>query len=400
MLWLVSELYAPEHVSTGHFVTGIAEGLASSRPVGVICSQPTYAARGTRAPSREMRNGVAVFRVTPPALNKNAIVSRILLSVSVSWLLFIQMMRKLRNGDHVIVVTNPPFLPYLAAIACGLRGANYSVLVHDVYPDVLTAVGFIRAGGFIERTIGRAVRALYDGAAKVIVLGRDMAVHAAARVSDAAKVVVIPNWGDDDIVRPERRDVDAPFTIQYLGNIGRTHDIETLIEAAALTTSSDVRWSFIGDGAKLPLVEASIRTGKTPNISARGRVSQEELSRTLGDCDVAIVSFIRGMAGISVPSRVYNIMCAGRPIIAVADRESEVAGLIAEHHIGWVVPPGDSGSLVRAVTSVRADAEARVESGARARRLAEACYTRAAVVAQYERMLESLQSIPETRTCR
>ncbi len=278
MLWFVSELYAPEHVSTGHFVTGIAEGVANTRKVGVICSQPTYAARGMRAPSSECRNHVRVFRVTPPVLDKNVLASRLALSVSVSWLLFVKTLSKVRRGDHVIVVTNPPFLPYLVALACRWRGAAYSVLVHDVYSDVLTAVGLISAGGLMERAIAGAVRRLYAHAMRVIVLGRDMATHARARVQDPTKVIVIPNWGDDDVVHPITRGANPRFTVQYLGNIGRTHDIETLIEAARRTRDSGIEWQFVGDGAKLSVVQAAIETEHLRNVSWRGRVGHEQLS--------------------------------------------------------------------------------------------------------------------------
>ena len=296
----------------------------------------------------------------------------------------------MRRGDHVIVVTNPPFLPYLVALACRWRGAAYSVLVHDVYPDVLTAVGLISAGGLMERAIAGAVRRLYAHAMRVIVLGRDMATHARARVQDPTKVIVIPNWGDDDVVHPITRGANPRFTVQYLGNIGRTHDIETLIEAARRTRDSGIEWQFVGDGAKLSVVQAAIETEHLRNVSWRGRVGHEQLSETLfGAADVSVVAFVNGMAGISVPSQMYNVMCAGRPIIVVADRGSEVAELVAEHGLGWIVEPGDVRALVRAVEAAASDPYAVAAAGARARAVAKSI-TRGAVVAQYVSLADTL----------
>ncbi len=117
---------------------------------------------------------------------------------------------------------------------------------------------------------------------------------------------------------------------------------------------------------------------------------------TLGAADVSVVAFVNGMAGISVPSRVYNVMCAGRPIIVVADRRSEVAELVAEHGLGWIVEPGDVRALVRAVEAAASDPYAVVAAGARARAVAEKFYTRGAVVAQYVSLANTLCG-PEDR---
>ena len=388
-LWVVSELFYPEEVSTGHFVTGIAEGLSGTFDVRVLCSQPSYAMRGALAPSDEIRNGIRIHRVQPPLFDKNVLPLRILTSLLVTTSLAVALARRVAPRDHVLVVTNPPMLPYVVALVCRIRGAAYTVLVHDVYPDVLIAVGFVARGGVVDRILSRAVRWLYDGAEQVVGLGRDMARNISGRMSAPTKVHVIPNWGDDEQIIPTHPNSGDRFVVQYLGNMGRTHDIETLVGAARLTRDDDIVWTFVGDGAKRSVVERELATGSAGNIALCDRVSAEQLSNTLASADISVVAFVTGMSGISVPSRVYNVMCAARPLLLVADADSEVAELVREYGIGWVVPPGDPVGLAETVRRLASDRAAIASAGAAARALAEAAFTRRAVIDRFRGMFRA-----------
>src|SRR5713226_9201285 len=115
-VWVISELYYPEETSTGYFLTGIAEGLAQSVPTGVICSQPTYAARGRLAPRRERHNGVEVVRVRSTLLDHRVLLWRLINALTISVSVFLNVLLRVRRGDKVIVVTNPPTLPVVTRL--------------------------------------------------------------------------------------------------------------------------------------------------------------------------------------------------------------------------------------------------------------------------------------------
>src|ERR1700733_14737681 len=142
-IWIISELYYPELTSTGYFLTGIAEGLATAYDVSVLCGQPSYWARGVRAPVHEIRNGVNVQRCRATTLDKNRPLFKIINLITVSVSIFLVALFRLRRGDIVIAVTNPPLLPYVAAFACRLKGAHIVPLIHDVYPEVLTRLDIL-----------------------------------------------------------------------------------------------------------------------------------------------------------------------------------------------------------------------------------------------------------------
>lgn len=399
-LWFVSELYYPEQTSTGYYVTGIAEGLAPSFSVSVLCSQPTYSARGTRAARHETKRGVAIWRCAGTTLDKDRLLFRLLNLATISLSVFADAVRRFERGDVVVVTTNPPTLPFVTLIACRIRRAKCVLLVHDVYPEVLVASGWLERGSLVARALGVLQRMLYRSMDRIVVIGRDMETLVSPKLKAEDKVVRIPNWADVDDVHPTSRADNAlltklglaeKFVAQYSGNMGRTHGIETLVEAAErLRSDPSVHFLFIGSGARRRWLEETVTSRGLPNVTVLPYQPRDELSTSLNACDVAIVSFGPNMAGFSVPSRMYNILASGKPIIAVADRDSELAQVVDEESVGWVIPPGVPDRFVAAILEAKLDSKARADMGTRARQAAEQKYSYSRVIAAYYSALSDL----------
>src|SRR5262245_18401559 len=145
-VWVISELYYPEETSTGYLLTKTAEGLAERHSDTVLTEQPTYAARGARAPSREVRHNVRIFRCRATAPDKDVLPFRLVNLVSISLSIFAAALRRIRRDERVLVVTNPPLLPFLVAHAFQLRREKCLLLIHDVYPEALVATGLMARG--------------------------------------------------------------------------------------------------------------------------------------------------------------------------------------------------------------------------------------------------------------
>ena len=404
--WVVTELYHPEETSTGYLLTKIAEGMAEDGlSVHVLCGQPTYSARGRRAPRRELRHGVRIERCAGTTLDKDFLPGRVLNLLTISVSIFARALARFRRGDAVLVVTNPPLLPYLTLAACRLRGARCLLLVHDVYPEAMSAAGFFGERSLPARLVGAASRMLYRACDRVVVLGRDMRDLIAAKLPDGERrLAVIPNWADADEITPAPRAANAllaaegladRFVVQYAGNMGRTHALECVAEAARLLEpDGDVSFLLIGGGAKRPWIESEIRAGRLSNVRLLGGRPRADQQNFLNACDVAVISFVAGMSGVSVPSRMYNILAAGKPIVAMADDDSELARVVREERVGWVVPPGDAGALAAAVRAARDDREALRRMGERARRAAEERYAFPHAVARYRAVLREALEAP------
>lgn len=401
-IWIISELYYPEDTSTGYFMTGIAEGLARRYSVNVLCSQPTYSERGIRAPAAEKRNGVNIRRCSATTLDKNIVPFRIINLLTISFSLFVSALRGIARDDCVLVVTNPPLLPFLMALVCKLRSAKCLLLIHDVYPEILVVTGMIKSDSFSARLINRLTRKLYLGVERIIVLGRDMRQRVCERLAPLVNTVaIIPNWGDIAGVRPAPRKnnsllkelkVDDKFVVQYSGNIGHTHGLEDVISSALRLKDSPVHFLIIGSGAKQDSLSSAIKNKGLTNITLLPRVPRDKLCDSLNACDVAVISFVTGMAGISVPSRMYNIMAAGKPIIAIADENSELARVVTEERIGWIVPPGDSKRLVAVIKEASLDPSRSADMGWRARSTVETKYSYEKAINAYYELIADLEN--------
>lgn len=404
--WIVSELYYPEETSTGYFVTRIAEEMARFFPIGVLCSQPTYSSRGTRAAKTERHNGVDIQRCSGTTLNKNFLPFRIVNFVSISLSLFAGSLLRIRRGDVILVVTNPPLLPMLAALVCWLRRARYLLLIHDLYPEILVVCGVIAPDSWIARMVDKVNRIVFRGAERIIVLGRDMERRILGKIAGVDKrIVVIPNWGETGTIYPtdrtrnpllHRLGIETKFVIQYSGNMGRSHGIEDLVEAAdRLRDDPSSHFLFIGWGAKRRWLERECHGRELRNVTLLPNQRRDDLTESLNACDIAAISFISGMSGISVPSRMYNVLAAGKPLLAITDADSELAMVVREEDIGWVVPPGEITQVLEAIREARSDPDRLREMGARARRAAENKYTLGHAIMPYRLLFQEMGATPE-----
>lgn len=407
-IWVVSELYYPEETSTGYFLTKIAEGLAQKYEVSVLCGKPSYAAKGVSTESFELHNQVKIRRLWGTTLNKDNLFFRVFNVFTFSLSILIRSLLSIKQTDTVLVVTNPPLLPYIIASVCFLKRARCILLIHDVYPEVLVATGFFKVNSFFIRWIGWLTKLLYRSVEKIIVLGRDMKALVENKLEKPDSVsVIIPNWGDVDQVFPQPRinntqledlHLKDKFVIQYSGNMGRTHGVKEIVEVAAqLQTQKEFYFLFIGSGANRQWLEKQVKDDRMTNISLLSFCPRDFLSTSLNACDVAIISFLPGMKGISVPSRLYNILAAGKPVIAVADEDSELALVVKEEQIGWVVTPGCTEELSSVIQKARSNPENLIEMGKRARRTAENRYSFKQVIQAYYNLFDNLESLTDSK---
>jgi glycosyltransferase involved in cell wall biosynthesis len=396
-LWVLSELYYPEETSTGYLLTEIAEGLADDFDVRVLCSQPTYASRGLRAARVEVRHGVAVRRCISTTLDRSVGIFRIFNVLTLTASLLLAAVLRVRRCDCLLVVTNPPTLPFVAAIVARLRAAALLVLVHDVYPDVMIASRMISRDGVAARLLRWLSRRLYRTARRVIVLGRDMRrlVEGSMGVP-ASRIALIENWAHADVIHPTNRlenellmelEILDRFVVQYAGNMGHTHDLECLALAIEkLRSDSEIHFLFVGSGAKKKWLETKVRELMLKNVTIVGSRPRSDQLNFLNACDIAITTFVSGMAGVSVPSRMYDIFAAGKPIIAVAADDSELATIVREERLGWVIGPGDVDAIVQAVIAARRQPGLLADMGRRARVVAERS-SRAKALAAYRELV-------------
>ncbi|MEJ7623133.1 MAG: glycosyltransferase family 4 protein [Pyrinomonadaceae bacterium] len=397
-LWILTEVYYPEDISTGYYLTTIAESLAEHRTVKVLTSQPKHMSRGKRAAKREERNGVEIFRTSATTLDKNILVFRLINMLTISVSIFMKSLLYFRKGDHVLVVTAPPSLPVTTTLAALLKGAGLTLLVQDSYPEILIAVGGVRKDSWFVFLVNLANRWVYKYASKIIVMGRDMKELFEGKTRGLeVPVVAIPNWSELDAVTPKRRSENSllkelglidKFVFLYAGNIGHPTDVETIVKSAEiLRDRSEIHFLFIGAGVKKAWLDRAVEKYKLTNVTVLDYRPRSEQEVFLNACDVALVALVKGMWGTAMPSRTYNIMAAGKPILALTDPGSELAQVVDEERIGWHLESGDPQTLVSKILQVYSRAGILEEMGRRARRAAVEKYSSASACDAYRRAL-------------
>ncbi|MEJ7846700.1 MAG: glycosyltransferase family 4 protein [Pyrinomonadaceae bacterium] len=397
-LWVVTEVYYPEVISTGYYLTSIAEGLQRDFDVRVLCGQPNYAARGIVAPKRENRNGVEIYRASSTTLDKNIIVFRLINMLTLGTSMFFKSLRHFRQGDRVLVVTAPPSLPFTTSLAALIKGSTYSLLLHDSYPEILVAAGKLKEDSVITGLLNFCNRWLFKYTSKVIVVGRDMNELVARKTEGLdLSIVTIPNWADLETIHPTGRNhnillkelgLTDSFVFMYAGNIGYPTDLESIIICAEkLLPQEHFHFVFIGVGAKKSWLEAEVKSRKLKNITILDPKPRSEQIVFLNACDVGLISLIPKMWGTAMPSRTYNILAAGKPILALTDDDSELSRVIDEENAGWHVPPANPDKLLDAILDIYARRDELPEMGIRARSAAIEKYSLTDAVNKYRNAL-------------
>ena len=406
-IWIVSELFAPDDAATAHLMTQIADGLAiesedSDYSISVICAQPTYTSRGQKAPRHEILNGVHINRCWSTTFSKDRLMLRGINVITIMMTFFIKMLFRFRRGDRVLVVTNPPPLPFVATLAAKLRGAKTYLLIHDIYPDVLVPTGFTQSASLPYRVIDFATRRLYQSVNQIITIGRDMKNLVLQKNPNLnSKVSVITNWADDEMepVLKENNKFksktgdDNELVIQYSGNMGRTHGLNIIAEAAAILEQKGiygVRWMMCGWGSGKKNFEQICKEKNLQSVVILDPVPRKDLAALISAADISIISFIPEMSGISVPSRMYNILAAGCPIIGITEPDSELAQTIFDDDLGWVSPPDKPELLADLVVQLYKQRSELADYQQRCRNAATTRYTKTNSIQAYHALLSKV----------
>jgi colanic acid biosynthesis glycosyl transferase WcaI len=380
--------FYPDDQAASQLLTDLLVHVAKSGvQVTVFCGFPVAAtnSRPGPVPREERLKGIIIRRCGLNVNEKQGLLNRAVLYASflthAGWRLV-----RINRHSTVFGITSPPFIAQLLWLTSLVKRFSYTYLLLDVYPEALVALGTLARASLLVRCWIELNRSSYQRAKGLAVIGRDMIPLLERNYGiPQDRVAYIPNWsiaaGDDSHVVSEnplavRLGIADKFVVQYSGNMGLLHDIESLVHAAAhLRDEPHIHFLFIGKGRRRQSAETLSRRLGLTNVTWLDFVPREQLPETLACCHVAIVSMRAGMEGVAVPSKLYGILAAGRAVIAQVPEDSEIAMVVEEEGCGVVVPPSDVDRLVDAIRMLAADREAIDEMSARAFAAYRAKYT-------------------------
>ncbi len=358
---IASQHYPPDQSTTASIMSTIACRLALNNEVVVLSGTPSPASANCAGPSQPI---IVTIKNWMPG--KAPLIRRALAELLFALRIFFSLLKRLRRGDVVLTVTAPFVLPYAVTAAASLRRARSALIMHDLFPDVLVTAGLLKPRSIVARAMRGANALMFRGLSAVITIGRDAeALLLRYRGMTRDKIRFIPNWATlAPAVRPVRADnpyrraFSARFVVGLSGNLGFTHDPEIVFEAARLLRDqTDIHFLLSGWGVGFARLQRLQSEANLPNVGLVERVGDGNLEQFLSAADVWIIPYRKNVAGVSVPSRFYNLLAVGRPVVLVSEPEAEAALTVAENGLGWVVAPGQPDELAKAVLAASLSAD-------------------------------------------
>jgi len=339
-----TQLYYPDNATTAIILTDLAEDLASyGLNVKVICAQPTYLVK-KKSPKREVRNNVNIRRVWTFLFDKNKNLGRMLNSFSC---FFVMLASLFTTEKEALLVfnTNPALLPLLGFIGKKLRKQQYVILVHDLWPELPVHIGMIRKGGMLYRIIDFLNVESFKNASGIITISDKMKECVIHKVPEKEhSIYVIHNWADADRLFPVAKREIGLFKelrlnnkkiVMYSGNLGRYQPLEVMIGAAnELRDREDILFLFVGNGGKKIKIKNLAESLELDNIKFLPFQPLDRLPESLSLADVSLMGIYPENEGVIMPSKLYSLLAIGKPIICVADSESEVAKILEQAKAG------------------------------------------------------------------
>jgi glycosyltransferase involved in cell wall biosynthesis len=386
-LVFVNRYFYPDLSATSQMLHDLASRLASGGcEVVVVCSRHLYEDPKRGLPARETIDGVRVHRVWTASFGRGTLLGRALDYLSFYLAAALTLLRVVRRGDLVVAKTDPPLISMVAGTVARLRGARLVNWLQDIFPEVASCLDAVPLPNIVHRLLRRLRDRSLHRAAVNVVLGTRMRDYVLSRGIPAHKVAVIENWSDGAVVAPflsaeselrRRLDLGNALVVGYSGNLGRAHDVDTLLSAARLLHDEhDVVFLMVGGGNKMQELQRQVPLlGLERNFRFLPYQPRELLADSLAAADVHLVSLLPDLEGLIVPSKFYGILAAGRPTVFVGHADGEIARVIRLHGCGNVVQAGDGFTLAQVLRELRDDPVSRQVMGRCALELHRRRYT-------------------------
>jgi glycosyltransferase involved in cell wall biosynthesis len=406
----VNRFFHPDHSATSQILSDLAFDLVrNGQGVAVVTSRLLYDDPSQRLAGRERIEGVEVRRVVTTGFGRGALLGRAVDFASFYVSAFVELLRLLRRGDVVVAKTDPPLLSIVVGVAAALKGARLVNWLQDVYPEVASALGERLFGGPVGAVLTGLRNASLRGAHINVVLGERMASHLRAANIAAERIAIVPNWSDETTLipvphaeNPLRAEwgLKGRYVVGYSGNLGRAHEYGTMLGAAReLRDEQDIVFLVIGGGHYARALKAEAEADGLGNVIFKPYQPFSALSASLSVADIHWLSLRPEVEGLIVPSKVYGILAAGRPVLAVTDPDGEVARLVRSHGCGLHVAPGDAAAFAQAIRTLARDAPGAAALGRAARAAAEQVYAREKALSKWRDVLRHAR-LPEGSAAR
>ncbi|MEN0053978.1 MAG: glycosyltransferase family 4 protein [Mucilaginibacter sp.] len=394
-VWIVSEIFHPEEVSTAYIMTCIAEKAAENCDVHVICGPVGYDKLTTNSDSNKFE--FTIHRVATPNFSKNSIVGRLFRLMILSLGMFYKGVSSIKKDETVFIVTNPAFIIPLYALIKRLKHNKLIILVHDVFPENLIPAKIINSSqNIFYKTVKRIFDWSYKQANLLIVLGADMYDVMRTKTKPDQSIEIIENWANIEDIKPDefstnpviqKYDLVDKVVFTFAGNLGRVQGLEFLFNIIKKVTNTRVHFLFIGGGALLDFFQAEVQRNGINSVTFTGHMDRREQNVFLNAAHFGLVTLSSELYGLGVPSKSYNIMASGKPILFIGNKQTEIARMVVKESCGYVFNEKEETELLNFFNNLNSSHISLAASmGQKARRVAELKYSKSHILEKFKKL--------------
>lgn len=266
--------------------------------------------------------------------------------------------------DLIFAQSTPPIHGFFSAVTKRIRNKPFIYNLQDIFPDSLVNAGMTNEGSFLYK-IGRKIEDYtYKNADKIIVISESFKKNIMEKGVPAEKIAVIPNWVDTEKIKPVSRENNTlfeefgidrdKFIVLYAGNFGASQGTDVILNAAELLKSqTDIQFVLFGGGSEFEKAKNTVAEKNLTNVIINPLLPVERISEVYSIGDVALITCKAGVGGAGMPSKTWNIMACGTPIIASFDTDSELAEILKSSNAGICVEPENYKALSDAITKAK-----------------------------------------------
>lgn len=403
---IITEFFPPDYAATGQLIEELVKELENQGvAIRVFTGQPGYAFTTSEAPASEQIGNILVRRSRSTQIWSGRIRGKAVGGVLFTLRAFLHILRNCRKSDVFLLTSAPPFLPVAGYFSHLLWRFPYVCLIYDLYPDIAIALGVVAKNHWLVKFWRAINRKVWQSSQGIIVLSPAMKERVIAICPEVAdKVSVIHSWGDPKLIVPiakennwfaKKHNLVNKFTVLYSGNMGRCHDLDTILATAQQLQNQPIQFVCIGGGPKRESFIQDVARLGLKNFLFLPYQEKSVLPYSLTACDLSLVSVEEGLESLVAPSKLYPALAAGRPIAVICPKTSYLPELIADGKFGIAIENGDSNALSEFILQLSSHPQIAEKMGQSAREYLQSNFTPEIIAKQYINVLH----YPRDRNC-
>lgn len=362
---IICQYFYPEYISSATLPYDTAIKLSQSGySVDVLTGYPKeYINNNSVIKKKEIIDNIVISRVKYLTLSRKKKIGRLVNYISFTFSIILKL-TSLRKYKYIFVYSNPPLLPYVAYLGNKLYKLKIIFVLYDIYPEIALYTGTIAYNSIMHRSMNYINEKIYKNLTKLVVLSEDMKVFVEKnRDIKKENIYIIENWykkidtdrilKNSKFIKFKKLEEDKRFKLVYTGNLGIAQDSDFLIDFIKINQNNDkISFVIAGHGNKIVELKRLQNSLNFNNLYIFDYLHSVEYEKLLLISDAFILSLKKELSGLASPSKLYSYLAAGKPILAIIEKNSHLAKLIINKKIGIVSVASNYIELTESIISL------------------------------------------------